>query len=80
MLINCAAYEDGIKIADIPTEEISDFLERPQAFVWVALRDANDAELRVMQEEFGMIRRFTHTQEIELPLAVARIVEDALSQ
>lgn len=54
MLINCAAYEDGIKIADIPTEEISDFLERPQAFVWVALRDANDAELRVMQEEFGL--------------------------
>jgi magnesium transporter len=54
MLINCAAYEDGIKLADIPVENISDYLERPQAFVWVALLDATDAELRKMQEEFGL--------------------------
>jgi magnesium transporter len=54
MLINCAAYEDGIKLADIPTEEISDYLERPHAFVWVALWDATDAELHEMQEEFTL--------------------------
>ena len=29
MLINCAAYEDGIKLADISVEAISDYLERP---------------------------------------------------
>ena len=54
MLINCAAYEDGIKLADISTEEISDYLARPRAFVWVALWDATDAELRQMQEEFTL--------------------------
>jgi len=54
MLINCAAYEDGIKLADIPTEEISDYVERPRAFVWVALRDATDTELSEMQEEFSL--------------------------
>lgn len=54
MLINCAAYQDGIKRADIPTEDISEYISRPDTFVWVALRDASDAELREMQEEFGL--------------------------
>lgn len=54
MLINCAAYEDGIKLADIPTQEISDYIARPQTFVWVALWDATDAELREMKEEFSL--------------------------
>jgi magnesium transporter len=54
MLINCAAYENGKKIADIAIEEISDYLARPSCFVWVALRDASDAELAKMQEEFSL--------------------------
>ena len=43
MLINCVAYENGSKLADIDIEEISDYLERPECFVWVALRDATPA-------------------------------------
>ena len=54
MLINCAAYDDGKKLADITVEQISDYLERAGCFVWVALRDANDAELSQMQEEFSL--------------------------
>ena len=54
MLINCVAYHDGQKLADIPVEEISDYLLRPDCFVWVALREAEPAELSVMQEEFGL--------------------------
>ena len=54
MLINCAAYENGKKLADIAVEAISDYLQRPGCFVWVALKDASDAELDVMQEEFGL--------------------------
>jgi magnesium transporter len=54
MLINCVAYQDGTKLADIPVVEISDYLARPGCFVWVALRDADDAELAAMQEEFGL--------------------------
>ncbi|WP_017878614.1 magnesium/cobalt transporter CorA [Janthinobacterium sp. CG3] len=52
MLINCVAYQDGKKLADIPVEAISDFVERPDCFVWVALLDAQPAELAQMQEEF----------------------------
>jgi magnesium transporter len=52
MLINCVAYQDGQKLADISVEEISDYVERPECFVWVALRDAQPDELSVMQQEF----------------------------
>ena len=54
MLINCVAYENGHKLADIPTSDISDYLARPDCFVWVALRDADDTELEQMQKEFGL--------------------------
>ncbi|HJV68986.1 magnesium and cobalt transport protein CorA [Ideonella sp.] len=54
MLINCVAYEDGRKLADLSAEEISDYLGRPGCFVWVALRDATDDELAQMQVEFGL--------------------------
>ena len=54
MLINCVAYEDGRKLDDISVEAISDYLERPGCMVWVALRDAGDAELDEMQKEFGL--------------------------
>lgn len=54
MLINCVAYQEGNKLCDIPTEQISDYVERPDCFVWVALRDAEPAELAQMQHEFGL--------------------------
>ena len=54
MLVNCIAYQDGKKIADISVEEISDYLERLGCFVWVALQDPDIAELAKMQEEFNL--------------------------
>jgi len=54
MLINCAAYKDGHRVADIPVEEISDYLARPDHFVWVALRNATDEEIAQMQHEFAL--------------------------
>ncbi len=54
MLINCVAYQDGHKLRDISIEEISDYVEQPDCFVWVALREAEPAELEQMQHEFGL--------------------------
>jgi magnesium transporter len=54
MLVNCVAYEEGRKLADIDKREISEYLARPGCFVWVALRDASDDELFEMQEEFDL--------------------------
>ena len=54
MLINCVAYENGRKLADISVDDISDWLHKPDSFVWVALRDPPDEELAQMQQEFGL--------------------------
>ena len=54
MLINCAVYQSGTKLADIPVSEISDYLAKPDTFVWVALQDATPAELEEMQQEFDL--------------------------
>jgi magnesium transporter len=54
VLVNCAAYQDGRKLADIAPREISTYLARPDCFVWVALRDAEESELVEMQREFGL--------------------------
>jgi magnesium transporter len=54
MLINCVAYQEGRKLADIAVDEISEYVSRPECFVWVALKDPDDAELARLQEEFGL--------------------------
>lgn len=54
MLINCAAYRQGRKLADISVEEISDYLAMPETFVWVALVEPTAEELLQMQEEFDL--------------------------
>jgi magnesium transporter len=54
MLVNFVAYQEGRKLADIDKHEISNYLARPDCFVWVALKDATDAELEEMREEFGL--------------------------
>ncbi len=54
MLINCVAYQNGKKLADIGKHEIKAYLGRPDCFVWVALRDPADGELEEMQREFDL--------------------------
>ncbi len=54
MLVNCVAYQEGRKLADIPKEDISEYLKRPECFVWVALKDPTPAELEEMREEFSL--------------------------
>jgi magnesium transporter len=54
MLVNCVAYQDGRKLADIELGDIHSYLARPGCFVWVALKDATEQELEQMREEFDL--------------------------
>ena len=54
MLVNCVAYQEGRKLADIAESQIHEYLGRPGCFVWVALRDASEAELAAMHREFDL--------------------------
>jgi magnesium transporter len=54
MLVNCVAYQDGKKLADIPVSDIRKYTDLPNCFVWVALKDPDAAELDSLREEFGL--------------------------
>jgi magnesium transporter len=54
MLINCAAYKQGYKLADISIEEISSYLSQSGVMVWVALKDPTEDEIKAMQVEFNL--------------------------
>jgi magnesium transporter len=54
MIVNCVAYQEGTKLSDIPKEAISEYVKRPDCFVWVALKDPTQAELEEMRDEFGL--------------------------
>lgn len=54
MLINCASYQNGKKIADIDIENISDHIADKNSFVWVALLDPTADEIAKMKEEFDL--------------------------
>ena len=55
MVVNCVAYSaDGRRVRDITIDEISDFLEQPEGFVWVGLHEPDEALLEKLQEEFDL--------------------------
>ena len=54
MLINCVAYQDGARLVDLPVEDISNYLDKPDCFVWVAMRDPTPQELDAMRLEFNL--------------------------
>ena len=54
MLVNAIAYQAGRKLLDVPIEDISEYVARPDCFVWVALKDPEPAELDQMREEFDL--------------------------
>jgi len=49
MLINCVAYQDGRKLADIAKEEIGNYVKRPDCFVWVAMYEPSPPEIKEMR-------------------------------
>lgn len=54
MLVNCVAYQEGRKLADIQPEQIHEYVRRPECFVWVALYEPTPIELETMKREFGL--------------------------
>ena len=53
MLVNCVAYQDGLKLGQIEPREIRDYTNRPGCFVWVAMLepDATDKDIEAALAE-----------------------------
>ena len=54
MLISCVAYQNGRKLADIPKEDISEYVGQSDCFVWVALFEPSMEELDEIAHEFSL--------------------------
>src|SRR5512146_2539928 len=54
MLVNCVAYRNGEKLADIEPQEIHNYIVKPDCFVWVALFEPDGRTLELMQAEFDL--------------------------
>ncbi len=53
-IVNCIAYYEGRRAANIEISEISDMLQHKDKFVWVGLHEPDEELLKAMQEEFGL--------------------------
>ena len=54
MLINCVAYQDGKRLAEIEPKDIHRYIAMPDCFVWVAMLERDPATLEQMREEFDL--------------------------
>jgi magnesium transporter len=53
-IVNCAAYLDGKRIANIEVNNISQVLQSPNQFVWVGLHEPSEETLQHFQKQFNL--------------------------
>jgi magnesium transporter len=54
MLLNCILYEAGEKIASIDLKEIDHYAQIKSGFVWMAFKDASEAEIDHIQRSLSL--------------------------
>jgi magnesium transporter len=54
MVVGCAAYEDGRKIADLDISQLDSFETRKGRFVWIGLHEPSLELLQKVQQRFGL--------------------------
>ncbi|MFI5155501.1 MAG: magnesium/cobalt transporter CorA [Chitinophagales bacterium] len=53
-IINCVAYREGRRVADIELNKVHEILKDPNYFVWIGLHEPAEEVLLGVQEEFGL--------------------------
>ena len=53
-IINCAAYQDGRRIADVELNNVHEVLKDVNQFVWIGLHEPSEDVLQRVQEEFNL--------------------------
>ena len=53
-VVNCAAYAQGRRLADLPLSDVSETLQASDRFVWIGLYEPDAEILRQVQQEFGL--------------------------
>jgi magnesium transporter len=53
-VVNCAAYEGGVRIADVEVADVRQVLTTPGRFVWIGMYEPSEDLLREVQREFDL--------------------------
>jgi magnesium transporter len=53
-VVNCAAYEHGVRVADVEVSEVHEVLTNPDRFVWIGMYEPSEDLLREVQREFNL--------------------------
>src|SRR3954465_2816457 len=53
-IVNCVAYYEGHRAANIEISKISETLKQQDKFVWVGLHEPDEELLKEIQQEFGL--------------------------
>jgi len=53
-IVNCAAYSQGRRVADVELNDVHEVLKATNQFVWIGLREPSEEILSNVQHEFGL--------------------------
>jgi magnesium transporter len=53
-VVNCAAYADGRRVADVEITDLDTVLKQEDCFLWVGLHEPSEPLLRQVQQAFGL--------------------------
>ena len=53
-IVNCAAYAEGKRIADIELGDVHTVLQEKDKFVWIGLHAPSEEILQIVQKEFNL--------------------------
>ena len=54
MVVNCAAYEDGRRVADIDIDKLDDWPAKDGRVIWIGLHEPTAELLTKLQRHFGL--------------------------
>ena len=54
MLVNCIAYRDGVRVADVDPAQLGNHLGRPGTLLWLGLRDPAPEEIESLRRPFDL--------------------------
>ncbi len=61
-VVNCAAYLDGRRVANVELNKIGEILQQPNQFLWVGLHEPGEQILEQFQKQLNL-----HDLAIKMP-------------
>lgn len=54
MVVDCAEYCEGKRVANVAIENVREVLKNPDRFIWIGLHEPDQAMLKTIQHEFSL--------------------------